>query len=180
MTRSRVRSCAKLAAIPLLMILLPQQVTAQTSLGAGEPQPQAPQIVSPAPTPTPYVPPAPAPAPQQGESQGVFWGALAFTADGSYSSAWKRSSRAEAEAFVLRQCAAYGRGGCEVSFVSGQECVGLATFVGNYRRRRWLLSFTAGGMTFPQAQAAALERCNADERTRGNCQFRTAACADGR
>jgi hypothetical protein len=56
----------------------------------------------------------------------------------------------------------------------------LATFIGSYSRRRWQLSFTAGGNTYPEAQNAAMERCNADERTRGNCQFRTAVCADGR
>ena len=27
----------------------------------------------------------------------------------------------------------------------GPECVALATFIGSYRRRRWILSFTAGG-----------------------------------
>jgi Domain of unknown function (DUF4189) len=108
------------------------------------------------------------------------WGALAFTADGSYSSTWKMPSQPEAEAKVLRQCARFGRGGCEVVSFSGQQCVALATFIGSYRRRRWNLSFTAGGMTYPTAQGAAMDRCNSDERTQGHCQPRTAACADGR
>jgi hypothetical protein len=110
----------------------------------------------------------------------MYWGALAFTADGSYSSAWKMESQPEAEARVLKQCAKFGRGGCEVVSFSGEQCVALATFVGNYRGRRWSLSFTAGGMTYPAAQNAAMDRCNSDERTRGNCQPRTAACANGR
>jgi hypothetical protein len=108
------------------------------------------------------------------------WGAIAFTADGSYSSTWKMTSQPEAEARVLRECARFGRGGCEVVTFSGQECVALASFNGNYRRRRWALSFTAGGTTYPDAQNAAMYRCNTDERTQGHCQPRTAACADGR
>jgi hypothetical protein len=52
--------------------------------------------------------------------------------------------------------------------------------LGSYKRRRWNLSFTAGGMTYPSAQSAAMERCNTDERTQGRCQPRATACADGR
>jgi len=169
-------------------------VVAQSSLGGSEPLP--PQVAPlPEPVPTPAAPVAPrtdyvppnngypiqgSPNPQQNPSSDVLFGAIAFTADGSWSSDWKMPSRPEAEARVLRQCAGFGRGACEVASFSGQECVGLATFIGNYRRRRWLLSFTAGGMTYPEAQSAALGRCNSDERAQGRCQFRTAACADGR
>jgi hypothetical protein len=149
--------------------------------------------------PTPYSPNAPSPnSPSTGPehspdanfnpsypdrsnpSSDVFWGAIAFTADGSYSSTWKMATQPEAEAKVLRQCARFGRGGCEVVSFSGQECAALATFIGPYRRRRWSLSFTAGGMTYPAAQNAAMDRCNSDERTQGHCQPRTTACADGR
>jgi hypothetical protein len=35
-------------------------------------------------------------------------------------------------------------------------------------------------MTYPETQSAAFGRCNSDERTRGHCQSRTTACADGR
>lgn len=146
--------------------------------------------------PTPYSPSSPSSsspsvAPRQpsdpanpdrstSSSSEIYWGAIAFTADGSYSSSWKMPSQPEAEARALKQCARFGRGGCEVVSFSGQECAALATFIGAYRRRRWNLSFTAGGMTYPAAQGAALNRCNSDERTQGHCQLRTAACADGR
>jgi hypothetical protein len=113
-------------------------------------------------------------------SSDIFWGAIAFTADGSYSTTWKMASQPEAEAKVLRQCARFGRGGCEVVSFSGQECAALATFIGPYRRRRWSLSFTAGGLSYPAAQGAAMDRCNSDQRAQGHCQPRTAACADGR
>ena len=169
-------------------------VLAQTSLGGPE---QLPPSIAPTPPPLspPANPPAPAsprmdyippmippkPAPNQpSTTTDFYWGAIAFTADGSYSSVWKKFSQPEAEAYVLRECARFGRGGCEVTTFSGQECVGLATFIGNYRRRRWSLSFTAGGATYPEAQGAALERCNSDERSHGQCQPRVAACADGR
>lgn len=124
--------------------------------------------------------PAAPPAPSARSTSDASWGAIAFTADGSYSSTWKMNSQPEAEAKVLRECARFGRGGCEVVSFSGPECVALSTFIGNYRRRRWNLSFTAGGNTYPDAQNAAMYRCNSDERTQGHCQPRTAACADGR
>jgi len=114
------------------------------------------------------------------QSSGAYWGAIAFSADGSYSSAWKMLSQPEAEAKVLRQCARFGRGSCEVVAFSGQQCASLATFIGAYRRRRWNLSFTAGGTTYPEASSAAMDRCNSDEHTQGHCQPRTTACADGR
>lgn len=177
------------AAIAALLLALPAPAAlAQTSLGGSDPAPpSAPQVVpAPAPTTSPRmdtIPPrAPDPAPPQPptSTETIPWGAIGFTADGSYSTVWLVESKAEAEARVARKCASYGRGACEVIAVSGRECVALAIFSGSYRGRRWLLSFTAGGMTYPEAQAAAIGRCNADERTRGRCQPRTAACADGR
>src|SRR5271155_3696454 len=180
----------KTAAILLLMaaaIAPSRLVVAQSSLGgvdAPPPQPpfRQPQPVEPPARNPPFsVSPTPPPAnPQPNASGDLLWGAIAFTADGSWSTAWRKSTKSEAEVIVLKQCAAFGHGNCDVATVSGQECVGLATFIGNYRRRRWLLSFTAGGTTYPEAQGSAMNRCNADERSRGNCQFRTAACADGR
>jgi hypothetical protein len=139
-----------------------------------------------APSPPTSIPSTPIPSPnppvpsQPDTSAELKWGAIGFTADGSYSTIWKMPSQAEAEVTVAKHCAEFGRGGCKVVSFSGQECVALATFIGSYARRRWQLSFTAGGMTYPEAQGAALGRCNADERSRGRCQSRTAACADGR
>ena len=142
--------------------------------------PNAPSSKSPSISPKQMPDTNPAVSDRSNSSSEVYWGAIAFTADGSYSSDWKMPSQPEAEARVLKQCARFGRGGCEVVSFSGQECVALATFIGAYRRRRWNLSFTAGGMTYPEAQGAAINRCNSDERTQGHCQPRTAACADGR
>ena len=128
-----------------------------------------------------YLPPDLQPSTRvPGTSTDVSWGAIGFTADGSYSSTWKMDSQPEAEAKVAKKCAEFGRGGCQGVSFSGQECVALATFIGSYRRRRWNLSFTAGGNTYPEAQNAAMARCNSDERSGGRCQPRTAACADGR
>jgi Domain of unknown function (DUF4189) len=157
-------------------------VIAQTSMGAPDPiPPSTPNIPPPR---LDYIPPSPAPsqpAPNQpSTSSDLAWGAIGFTADGSYSSTWKMDSKAEAEAKVAKKCAEFGRGGCQVVSFSGQECVALATFIGSYRRRRWNLSFTSGGNTYPEAQNAAMGRCNSDERSQGRCQPRTAACADGR
>jgi TPR repeat protein len=147
--------------------------------------PPAPSPLTPTPlAPSPPIPSSPVPSPsppnQPDTSTESRWGALAFTADGSFATVWKMSSRSEAEANVATRCAAFGRGGCKTISFSGQECVGLATFIGSHARRRWQLSFTAGGTTYPEAQSGAMNSCNADERTRGRCQARTVACADGR
>ena len=157
-------------------------VIAQTSMGAPDPLPPlTPSIPAPR---LDYIPPSLAPsqpAPSQpSTSSDLSWGAIGFTADGSYSSTWKMDSKAESEAKVAKKCAEFGRGGCQVVSFSGQECVALATFIGSYKRRRWNLSFTSGGNTYPEAQNAAMGRCNSDERSQGRCQPRTAACADGR
>jgi hypothetical protein len=154
-------------------------VVAQAPMGSHDPHapplaPTAPQPLPPSFGPSQSAPDEPSP------SSEVSWGAIGFTADGSYSSAWKMHSKAEAEAEVAKKCAAFGHGGCQVISFSGQECAALATFIGSYRRRRWSLSYTAGGETYPDAQNAAMTRCNSDERSQGRCQSRTAACADGR
>lgn len=201
MTRAYSTWLAALAAIAAAGIACaPLAVDAQTSMGGSDPSPPfgapapppplnlpaPPPLNLPAPAPSnpkfDYIPPSLAPTPpkEPDQSTDVQWGAIGFTADGSYSSAWKMPSKAEAEVRVAKQCSSFGRGGCQIVSFSGQECVALATFIGNYQGRRWNLSFTAGGNTYPQAQNAAMDRCNSDERSHGRCQPRTAACADGR
>jgi hypothetical protein len=134
----------------------------------------------------PQADPLPSPSPGAGQpappdsSPDEVWGAIGFTADGSYSTIWKAPSKAEAEAEVAKKCSAFGRGGCQVVSFSGKQCGALATFIGNYKRRQWALSFTAGGETYPDAVNAALNSCNSDERSQGRCTSRIAACADGR
>jgi hypothetical protein len=119
-------------------------------------------------------------SPKDSPSKPDYWGAIAFTADGSFATSWKKDSKAEAEADVAVRCAKFGRGGCETGSFSGELCVGLATYIGSYSGRRWKLSFTGGATTSAGAQQKALDRCNDDRRSRGRCQLRTVACADGR
>jgi hypothetical protein len=183
--RAALSQAAIMLAMAIVLALPATDVLAQSSLGGVDPvAPSQPPQVTPAPAPAPrpvprtdYTPPAdPAPAPPRDSSDNVMWAAIGFTADGSYQSAWRFDTKSEAEAVVAKKCASYGRGACEVSAVSGRECVALATYLG----RRWRLSFTAKGSTFPEAQTNAVNYCNSDSRTGGRCQFRTAVCADGR
>jgi hypothetical protein len=104
------------------------------------------------------------------------WGAIAFTSDGSYATAWKVATKAEAEADVAKRCARMGRGACEVVSFPGELCVALA----NFRGGRYRAAYTGGGQTSPEAQKSATERCNDDRRTGGRCQLRTVVCGDGR
>jgi hypothetical protein len=164
----------------LVATMAPRHADAQTSMGGPDPVP------APAPsTPAPYIPPPLAPAQpplnqpplnQPNPSTETTWGAVGFTADGSYSTTWKMPSQPEAEARVAKGCAELGRGPCKVISFSGHRCVSLATFI----RRRWNVSFTAGGESYPEAQNSALVSCNSDQRSQGRCQSRTTVCADGR
>jgi hypothetical protein len=113
-------------------------------------------------------------------AQSEVWGALAFTADGSWATAWAKPSKAEAEANVAVACAKFGRGECKVVSFTGEYCAALATYIGSHSRRRYKLSFSDGGRTVPEAQNAAMQRCNNDSRTRNRCQLRTTVCGDGR
>ena len=108
-------------------------VIAQTSMSSPDSPPPAPSRPAPAPIPAPPkmddVPPSPVPIPAPLPSQpnaalsDMPWGAVGFTANGSYSSNWKMASQAEAEAKAAKGCAQFGRGACQVVSFSGQECV---------------------------------------------------------
>ena len=116
---------------------------------------------------------------QTSSEKSDLWGALAFTADGSWATAWKKPSKAEAESSVAVACAKFGRGECKVVSFNGEYCAALATYIGSHSRHRYKLSFSGGGTTVPEAQNAAMEYCKKDRRTRG-CQLRTTVCGDGR
>lgn len=108
---------------------------------------------------------------------GTVYGAIAFTADGSYATAWKRATQSDAEAHVAKECAAFGRGACRTIGFSGEYCVALVHF----RSRRWRISFPGSGTTYPEAQQDAMKRCGADKRTRASqCTLRVVVCGDGR
>jgi len=151
--------------------------------GAAWAQLQYPHTAPEAPPPgVPERPPpgitAPGSATPSEKSQ--LWGALAFTADGSWATAWSKPSKAEAESNVAVACAKFGRGECEIVSFDGQYCAALATYIGAHSRHRYKLSYSGGGLSVSQAQAAAMERCNNDTRARGRCQLRTTVCGDGR
>ncbi|MGD9846786.1 MAG: DUF4189 domain-containing protein [Variibacter sp.] len=130
--------------------------------------------------PKPEAAPATAAAPAAPPAKPIYWGAIAFTADGSFATIWKKDTEGDAKGDVAVRCAKFGRGSCETGAFSGDLCVGLATYMGNHRGRRWKLSYTSGSNSSAEAQQKALARCNEDKRTRGRCQLRTVVCADGR
>jgi hypothetical protein len=112
----------------------------------------------------------------EGEKKAPVWGALAFTANGSYSSAWGQATKAEAEADVVKKCAKFGDGKCEVIAFEGRFCAALAT----HRSRTLRVSYTGGGTSVAAAQRSVMEQCRADRRVRGRCALRTVLCGDGR
>jgi hypothetical protein len=116
---------------------------------------------------------SPVPRPARHE----WFGALAFTADGSFASAWKFASKSEVEAKVLGECAAYNRGRCEVVALPRDLCAAIATFYLGTARK---VTYAGAGLTPAEAQHIAMERCNSDQRADKRCQLRTVVCGDGR
>jgi hypothetical protein len=111
------------------------------------------------------------------EAPPAHFGALAFTADGSFSAVWKRGSKAEAEGQVLADCAKFHRGKCQVVSFREELCAAIASF---HTTNDVKVTYAGGGVTRADAQRSALDRCNGDERARSTCQIRTVVCGDGR
>lgn len=153
-SQTRRRSCRLLAAV---YCLLPA--------AALEAQPSGP------------APPTPPPSSAQSPAPASEFGAIAFTADGSFSSAWKRPSKAEVEAKVLAECAKLARGKCEVVSFREELCAAIAS---SQISKEHKITYAGGGLTRTDAQRSALDRCNGDRRARGSCRLRTVVCGDGR
>jgi hypothetical protein len=105
------------------------------------------------------------------------FGAIAFTADGSFFAVWKITSELEAEEKVRDECASFGRGPCEAFSFRGEVCAAIASATVSKKRR---ITYSGGGLSPGDAERQALKRCNADRRARGTCQLRTTVCGDGR
>jgi hypothetical protein len=105
------------------------------------------------------------------------FGALAFTADGSFTAVWKQTSKDEAVAKVETDCKRLGRGGCQVVGFRQELCAAIASF---RTSKDLAASYAGGGITRDDAKRSALERCNGDDRAGRRCQVRTVVCGDGR
>jgi hypothetical protein len=116
-------------------------------------------------------------APQPDAATAAEYGAIAFTADGSFSAVWKRPSKSKAEAQVQADCTKLKRGECQVVGFRQELCAAIASF----RTAKDLkVTYAGGGVTKADAKRAALERCNGDDRAGRRCQIRTIVCGDGR
>jgi len=120
--------------------------------------------------PEPLTPPQPSAPPPQ-------FGAIAFTADGSFSAVWKRASKGEAEAKVLADCEKLKRGKCQVVGFRQEVCAAIASFRTGKDLR---VTYAGGGVTKADAKRSALDRCNGDARAGKSCHIRTVVCGDGR
>jgi hypothetical protein len=121
-------------------------------------------------------PAAPAAGKEQAAEDSALHGALAFTADGSFSSVWKLASKDAAEAKVKSECAAFARGNCEIIPLPGELCAAIATF----HRGKIKATFSGAALSPEDARRIAMQRCAGDARSGGKCQLRTAVCGDGR
>ncbi len=104
------------------------------------------------------------------------FGAIAFTADGSYSTTWLRKSKEEAEDKVRADCVKFKRGDCEVVGFRRELCAAIASFS---TKKDLYATYAGGGLTKDDAKNQALERCRSDKRARA-CRIRTVVCGDGR
>jgi hypothetical protein len=107
----------------------------------------------------------------------IRYGAIAFAADGSYSTAWKYRSKAAAQAKVASMCARFKRGMCQVVGFGARVCAATASFESGNGRK---VTYSGGALSPQEAQQAALRRCKEDSRSGGRCELRVVVCADGR
>jgi hypothetical protein len=107
----------------------------------------------------------------------IRYGAIAFTADGSFSTAWKYRSKAAAQAKVAAECARFKRGACQVVSFGAQVCAAIVSFEFGKDRK---VTYSGGGLAPDAAQQAALRRCREDGRAGARCELRAVVCADGR
>jgi hypothetical protein len=107
----------------------------------------------------------------------IRYGAIAFTADGSYSTAWKYRSKSAAQAKAATTCARLKRGACQVVSFSAKVCAAIASFESGNDRK---VTYSGGGLTPEEAQQAAMRRCKEDPRAGARCEPRAVVCADGR
>ena len=106
----------------------------------------------------------------------IRYGAIAFTADGSFATAWKYRSKAAAQAKVAATCAHLKRGVCQVVSFGAKVCAAIASFELKERK----VTYSGGALAPGDAQQAALRRCKEDGRSGGRCELRAVVCADGR
>lgn len=152
--RQRGERRAHFGVCALIALLL----TATTALAQSEsPDPSIEQ------TPAPWVPSE--------------FGALAFTADGSFATIWKIPSKDEAEARVRDDCLKYQRGTCEVVSFGASVCAAIAT--GEIAEDR-KITYAGGGTDRDEAEEVAMKRCTKDKRTKDTCELRTTVCGNGR
>jgi hypothetical protein len=120
----------------------------------------------------------PAQSPAPWAEMPIRYGAIAFTADGSFWTAWKFRSKAAAQAKVAAGCAQLNRGVCQVVSFGAQVCAAIVSFEFGKDGRK--VTYSGGGVTPGAAQQAALLRCKEDGRSGGRCDLRAVVCADGR
>jgi Domain of unknown function (DUF4189) len=120
----------------------------------------------------------PAQSPAPWAEMPIRYGAIAFTADGSFWTAWKFRSKAAAQAKVAAGCARLSRGVCQVVSFGAQVCAAIVSFEFVEDGRK--VTYSGGGVTPGAAQQAALLRCKEDSRSGGRCEPRAVVCADGR
>ncbi len=117
------------------------------------------------------------PWPGQDSATPPKFGALAFTADGSFTAVWKQDSKDVAVAKVEADCKRMGRGACQVVGFRQELCAAIASF---RTAKDLTATYAGGGVTRADARRSALERCNGDDRAGRRCQVRTVVCGDGR
>jgi hypothetical protein len=107
----------------------------------------------------------------------IRYGAIAFAADGSYSTAWKYRSKVAAQAKVASVCAHFKRGVCQVVGFGAKVCAAIASFETGKGRK---VTYSGGALSPQEAEQQALRRCKEDGRSGGRCELRAVVCADGR
>ena len=106
-------------------------------------------------------------------SRQAFWGALAYGPNGAHGRSWYKTSREDAEASALKDCARLGK--CHVISFGGDTCAALSS----HQDKVNPVDKIADSTNSYAARVFARRRCQAEARG-APCRIVAMACADGR
>ena len=109
------------------------------------------------------------------------WAAIAYTARGASGIAYGRPSRQDAIAEAISNCRRKAGRRADCSVISGfdKTCIAMATYRETYRRTIYFGAYTALRSDMAGAISKALQNCNEEPKSNGNCAVRTTICGDG-
>lgn len=109
----------------------------------------------------------------------VIWGALAYTAQGAFGTAWNKPTRQDAERDALLACRARGVQTCRVRAMAEKACGAIVLSAQQVGTKKHSTAFVSVRPTLAQAIDNARAECQRLSKQPEACSAPTTLCADG-